>query len=473
MNESLCIKIYLRSFAKELKLCFRISTITLQPVQSSVKNLETIDFNRSFTPIFNVTSFENNQGLYYESYGDIRLSHLSWNLVTYLDLDTLISKYAMIMKYYEATRDICKKMTECCGSVEISNACELFIQQFSRATLPYLNEIDANHHSLMLAIGYKQTEETRIRRGLGYAFRHVANVLHGMCSKIDIEFIISKIIELNRTKANSINLRPEKTRISQTETNHATQQIEKQQQKLEKNLNFLQQQTNNSIKNINKLEFKTRILEQVFIFEVILNKYAYETQNLVAVLNAAIDGKLHTSMFTPQKLYKELLEIKMDIPIGNALPLEYDIIPDNNKNNLLKLLEESVKNVLPQNITNNIFIKDLNHLANIASDIRVPQGAITALVLFNIFIADQPTSPHTFVAEYADDKAILSTHENPIIASIQLQSHLSRLESWCRNWKIKINESKSCYITLPLNIKFALKFLLTTSQFHPHQAQNT
>jgi len=34
-------------------------------------------------------------------------------------------------------------------------------------------------------------------------------------------------------------------------------------------------------------------------------------------------------------------------------------------------LEESVKNVLPQNITNNSFIKDLNHLAkaNIASDI--------------------------------------------------------------------------------------------------------
>ena len=80
----------------------------------------------------------------------------------------------------------------------------------------------------------------------------------------------------------------------------------------------------------------------------------------------------------------------------------------------------------------------------------VPQGAITVPVLFNIFIADQPTSPYTFVAEYADDKAILSTHENPIIASIQLQSHLSRLESWCQNWKVKINETKSCHITFTL-----------------------
>jgi len=134
---------------KGIKLCFRISMITLQPIQSSIKNLEMSDFNRPLTPMFNVTSFGNNQGLYYESHGDIRLSHFSWNLVTYLDLDTFISKYAMIMKYYEATTDICKKMTENLGSVEISNTCELFIQQFSRATLPYLNEIDANHRSLM------------------------------------------------------------------------------------------------------------------------------------------------------------------------------------------------------------------------------------------------------------------------------------------------------------------------------------
>jgi len=80
----------------------------------------------------------------------------------------------------------------------------------------------------MLAIGYERTEENRIRRGLGHAFRRVANVLYSMCSKIDLKFIINKIIELNRTKASSLNLKLEKTRISQTETNHTTQQIEKQ-----------------------------------------------------------------------------------------------------------------------------------------------------------------------------------------------------------------------------------------------------
>jgi hypothetical protein len=47
----------------------------------------------------------------------------------------------------------------------------------------------------------------------------------------------------------------------------------------------------------------------------------------------------------------------------------------------------------------------------------VLQGAIAVPLLFNIFIADQPTSTNTFVAEYADDKAIISFHENPFTAS--------------------------------------------------------
>ena len=80
----------------------------------------------------------------------------------------------------------------------------------------------------------------------------------------------------------------------------------------------------------------------------------------------------------------------------------------------------------------------------------VPQGAISAPLLFNIFTADQPTHPNTIVAEFADDKAILSVHNDPQMASHYLQSHLNSLETWYRDWKIKINETKSCHITFTL-----------------------
>jgi len=48
-------------------------------------------------------------------------------------------------------------------------------------------------------------------------------------------------------------------------------------------------------------------------------------------------------------------------------------------------LEESVRNVLPQNITNNILIKDLNHLAKIASAIiKVPHVSSEPLLILRI-----------------------------------------------------------------------------------------
>lgn len=80
----------------------------------------------------------------------------------------------------------------------------------------------------------------------------------------------------------------------------------------------------------------------------------------------------------------------------------------------------------------------------------VPQGAISSPILYNIYAADQPTSPYTEVAEFADDKVIFTSNVNPLIASQRLQSHLNDLEMWYYKWKIKINNEKSSFITFTL-----------------------
>jgi len=81
-------------------------------------------------------------------------------------------------------------------------------------------------------------------------------------------------------------------------------------------LQYLQRLTKENIININELEFKDILLEQAFLFEVTLNQYAHETQNLIATINAALDGKIHTSVITPRKLLQELIETKMNLPMG-------------------------------------------------------------------------------------------------------------------------------------------------------------
>lgn len=80
----------------------------------------------------------------------------------------------------------------------------------------------------------------------------------------------------------------------------------------------------------------------------------------------------------------------------------------------------------------------------------VPQGAILSPILFNIYVSDQPTTPNTITADYADDKVIASIHEDPIIASINLQSHLNLQSEWYEKWRIKLNHNKSIHTTFTL-----------------------
>jgi len=40
--------------------------------------------------VYNITSFPNHQGMYFESLGQVKMTHLNWDLVIYVDLATPI-----------------------------------------------------------------------------------------------------------------------------------------------------------------------------------------------------------------------------------------------------------------------------------------------------------------------------------------------------------------------------------------------
>lgn len=80
----------------------------------------------------------------------------------------------------------------------------------------------------------------------------------------------------------------------------------------------------------------------------------------------------------------------------------------------------------------------------------VPQGSILGPLLYTAYTADMPIHPHTTLFTYADDTAILSSHENPEEASRYLQEHLELIQRWAKNWKIKLNESKCIQINFTL-----------------------
>ncbi|KAL4142612.1 hypothetical protein QTP88_005037 [Uroleucon formosanum] len=77
--------------------------------------------------------------------------------------------------------------------------------------------------------------------------------------------------------------------------------------------------------------------------------------------------------------------------------------------------------------------------------IRVPAEKSCLSSLKKPVSFDQPTSPLTLVGDFADDKAILTTSPDPILASSYIQNYLNSLESWYKTWGVKMNETKSMH----------------------------
>lgn len=93
---------------------------------------------------------------------------------------------------------------------------------------------------------------------------------------------------------------------------------------------------------------------------------------------------------------------------------------------------------------------NLQHSKIFPIDAGVPQDSDIAPFLYIIYTSDLPTSEKTTIGTYADDTALLSSAADHITASLQLQLHIDTLSQWFSKWKIKINESKSSFVTFAL-----------------------
>ena len=84
----------------------------------------------------------------------------------------------------------------------------------------------------------------------------------------------------------------------------------------------------------------------------------------------------------------------------------------------------------------------------------IPRGGILSPLLYNIYASDQPVSLDILVADYANDKAIISVNEIPLIVTAILQTQLNLLSQWYSKSRMKLNHSKSIHTTFTLKYGF-------------------
>jgi retron-type reverse transcriptase len=117
-----------------------------------------------------------------------------------------------------------------------------------------------------------------------------------------------------------------------------------------------------------------------------------------------------------------------------------------------KIIPPAYYRTLESYLTERLFqVKFKDELTTLRkTEAGVPQGSVSRPVLYLIYTSDLPTSNNTTTATVADDTAILATHEDPAIASMEFQATTSMIDDWAKKWRINVDKSESKHITFTL-----------------------
>jgi len=177
----------------------------------------------------------------------------------------------------------------------------------------------------ILAPSRKISENLSTRtRGLINAVGRITNVLFGVCSDEDAKFFYSKIQNIKESNQKSLHLAQEHLRVVSSivqDVNFTFHDLVEDSLKTQSNIQKLSEQSTRMLNAIDILNAKNLFDEHTTILVILLNQFAWETQNFQTIVNFALNGLMHTSVYPPSELYHEIKEIQLTLPPTLELPV--------------------------------------------------------------------------------------------------------------------------------------------------------
>ncbi|KAL4153341.1 hypothetical protein QTP88_001174 [Uroleucon formosanum] len=221
-----------------------------------------------------------------------------------------------------------KDLEESCEmskSLEVDSLQQL-CTQYSYQAYNFLSEISSNKEHVMKIIDQPKNSY-RSKRGLINLVGRVANVLFGVCDDTDAEYFYSKIRDLESSNSRISKSSDAQIQIMQSiisNVNSSLLEINKNEINLADKYNFLLHEMQTEKAAIGTLNFKTALEERISLLNIILTQYAFETGNLLNIINMALQGFVHSSILDTNTFKSQLKDIKAQLPIGEGIPIDLD-----------------------------------------------------------------------------------------------------------------------------------------------------
>ena len=144
----------------------------------------------------------------------------------------------------------------------------------------------------------------------------LSKTLFGICSDEDYDFFDKKINEITEKQIRVIHDMQQQTRIVQSTVHDVDKEMVKIQQSetaIINNINKLQNTANRADKRINEMEVRQIMNEQTEELNVLLTQHSFQTHNLVAIINTAQLGHMHSSIIYATNFLAELQQVRIQL----------------------------------------------------------------------------------------------------------------------------------------------------------------
>ncbi|KAL4085363.1 hypothetical protein QTP88_027222 [Uroleucon formosanum] len=254
------------------------------------------------TKPYRISRLTQENGMYFENQGPLRLTNSDWKLLIYVKLDNFNQRTKDTMDFYKRTLIICNDLT-----IAYEGMFKTTCNNFKLTSNSLEREMSRKRFYMLQSIDETDTV-TREKRGLVNLVGRVQKTLFGTLDDTDAELYDRQIEKLQSSQQNLLKIIDKQTSVLKATANtfKEANKMEAQINRLSVLYNRMADTVNQTVINLDIVEARTNINEQINILNLLFQQLSFETDTICEIIIAAQGGIMHSSVIAVNELRQQL-----------------------------------------------------------------------------------------------------------------------------------------------------------------------